>query len=102
MATKNTALKLGDNVKYFDVELEGETYHIPLADYMPMRDAKAMMQIKRMAAKERDGAYTEFFFAYFERYLGEAFDSMSSKDFELLMDAWNTASDAESSATTGE
>ena len=101
--TKNTALVLGGEPECLEVEVDGKTYRIPLADYMPMADAKTMLQIKRMPAKERDGAYTEFFFSYFERYIGEEpFNKLTSKDFETMMDGWNKANDAEGSAETGE
>ena len=100
---KNTALVLGGEPKCLEVEVQGKKCRIPLADYMPIADAKALLGIKRQPAKERDGAYTDFFIAYFEKYIGEEpFATLSMRDFENLMDAWNNAVDEENAATPGE
>lgn len=96
-------LKLDGKAKCLVVDVGGRKHEIPLADYMPMPDAREMLRIRRMPAKERDGAYTEFFIGYFERAIGEdEFASLTMADFEKIMDAWNDASDAEGSATPGE
>jgi len=96
-------VKLGGAVKCLTAEVGGKKHQIPLADYMTMPDAREMLRIRRMPAKERDGAYTEFFLGYFEKYIGkEAFETLSMADFEVLMEAWNDANDAEGSADTGE
>lgn len=96
-------VKLGCEVKYLTADVGGKKYKIPLADYMPMPDAREMLRIRRMPAKERDGAYTEFFLGYFEKHIGEeAFSALSMADFETLMESWNEANEAEGSATPGE
>ena len=96
-------VKLGGEVKGLTVDVGGKECKIPLADYMPMPDAREMLRIRRMPAKEREGAYTEFFIGYFERFIGEeAFATLTMADFEKLMDAWNEANEAEGSAAPGE
>ena len=96
-------VKLGGQAKYLTADVGGKKYDIPLADYMKMPDAREMLNIRRLPAKEREGAYTSFFLSYFERYIGEdAFAELSMNDFEALMAAWNEANEAEASATPGE
>lgn len=97
------ALKLGGKIKSLAVEIGGSVHDVPLADYMPMAEAREMLRIKRLPARERDGAYTEFFMAYFEKFIGvEDFAGLSMKDFEVLMDAWNQANEDEGAAEPGE
>jgi len=96
-------LKLGQPVKCLTVEVGGKKHDIPLADYMPMPDAREMLRIRRMPAKDRDGAYTEFFLGYFEKHIGaDAFETLNMADFEALMAAWNEACEAEDTAGAGE
>ena len=60
-------VKLGGQAKYLTADVGGKKYDIPLADYMLMPDAREMLNIRRLPAKEREGAYTDFFLSYFER-----------------------------------
>lgn len=84
-------LKNSDEVKVLKVNIEKESYSVPLSGSLSIREMRAMV----------DGS--EDGFDFFKRYIPEeVLESLTMDEFKVLNNAWKDASAQKTDATMGE